>query len=99
MGLEEKVKELIEYDYEREWLEFKINMSNPDELGEYVSALANSAAEYGKKEAYFIWGIDDKSHKIVGTVFNPYQNVNGNEPLSHYLARQLSPSVFFVLMK
>lgn len=95
MGLEEKVKELIEYDYEREWLEFKVNMSNPDELGEYVSALANSAAEYGKKEAYFIWGIDDKSHKIVGTVFNPHQNVNGNEPLSHYLARQLSPSVFF----
>ena len=95
MGLEEKVKELIEYDYEREWLKFKVNMSNPDELGEYVSALANSAAEYGKKEAYFILGIDDKSHKIVGTVFNPHQNVNGNEPLSHYLARQLSPSVFF----
>ena len=29
---------------ENEWVEFKVNNSDPQEVGEYISALANSAA-------------------------------------------------------
>ena len=89
------IKELREYDSEREWFEFKVNWFVADELGKYISALSNSAAIAGRKYAYFVWGIDDKTHEIVGTSFNCNQDVR-NEPLKHYLARQLSPDINFV---
>jgi hypothetical protein len=39
------------YDFEREWFEFKENWYRENELGEYVSALSNSAAIAGMKQA------------------------------------------------
>ena len=59
----EIIEELRKYDSEREWLEFKENWFNADKLGEYVSALSNSAAVAGKKIAYFVWGINDQTHE------------------------------------
>ncbi len=94
MGLKEKVLELCSYSDEQEWFEFKENWFQADELGEYVSALSNSAAFHYKDEAYFIWGVNNASHNIVGTNFNPYQDHN-NEPYQNYLARNLFPSVNF----
>ncbi len=92
---ENLIKDLISFNEELEWLEFKENWFDKDGLGEYISAISNSAAYYGRKEGYFIWGIKDKGHKLVGTGFDPNTTVNGNEPLKHYLARQLSPDVGF----
>ncbi len=89
------IRELLEYDSEREWFEFKVNRFEPDELGEYISALSNSAAMAGRKYAYMVWGVDDKTHETVGTDFDCNRDVK-NEPLKHYLARQLSPDVNFV---
>ena len=84
------IGDLRGYDSEREWFEFKVNWFQPYALGEYISALANSAAYLGRKYAYFVWGINDETHAIEGTSFNPNCNVK-NEPLKHFLARQLSP--------
>ena len=89
------VNELREYNNELEWFEFKENWFNADELGQYISALSNSAAIVGKKYAYFIWGIHDKTHEITGTNFNPDCDVN-HEPLKHYLARQFTPDINFI---
>lgn len=50
----EIINELRAYDSEHEWFEFKENWYKPDELGEYISALSNSAAYEGKKQAYFV---------------------------------------------
>jgi len=86
--------ELLKYDYEKEWLEFKENWFEPNELGQYVSAMSNSAAECGKRFAYFIWGVTDKTHEIVGTIFNQDQEVK-NESLAHFLSRQLFPRINF----
>ena len=36
----EIINELREHDSEREWVEFKENWFNADELGEYISALS-----------------------------------------------------------
>ena len=91
---EEIINGLCEHDSEREWFEFKENWYQADELGEYISALSNSAAIQGMKNAYFVWGIDNKTHEIVGTNFNSNKDVN-NEPLKHYLARQFSPDINF----
>lgn len=41
-----------------------------------------------------IWGIDDKTYEVLGTKFNPEIEVK-NEPLKHYLARNLNPSIAF----
>ena len=86
------IRELISYESETEWFEFKRNWFRPDELGEYISALANAAAAEGKKYAYFVWGIDDETHEITGTDFQFDQDLK-NEPLKHYLARNLNPSI------
>ena len=83
-----KVNELRQYDTEREWFEFKENWYDPKELGEYISALSNSAAYEGQEYAYFIWGVQDETHELIDTKFNPHCDVKG-EPLKHYLARQL----------
>ncbi len=88
------IEELRTYDTEREWFEFKENWFSANELGEYISALANSAAIDGKKYAYFVWGIHDETHEITGTSFNCNQDVN-HEPLKHFLARQLYPDMNF----
>lgn len=92
--LMEKVKELKSYKTEREWLEFKENWYEPKELGEYISAMSNSAAYEGKAFAYFIWGVHDSTHEFTNTKFDPNQDVKG-EPLKHFLARQISPDVDF----
>jgi ATP-dependent DNA helicase RecG len=47
----EIIDELRAYDSEREWFEFKENWFQADGLGEYISALSNSAAIAGKRYA------------------------------------------------
>ena len=88
------VNDLIKYKYEEEWFEFKENWFEPIALGEYVSALSNSAALCNKKKAYFVWGINDKAHEIVGTDFDIHVTYK-NEPYQSYLARSLNPSINF----
>ena len=42
-GLIQLLKTLIALPKECEWVEFKHNNANPEEIGEYLSALSNSA--------------------------------------------------------
>ena len=56
---------------ETEWLEFKRNRHMPDQLGQYLSALANGACVAGKPTGYLIFGVDDETHQVVGTGFEP----------------------------
>ncbi|MFC1833720.1 helix-turn-helix domain-containing protein [Thermodesulfobacteriota bacterium] len=44
---------------ETEWLEFKRNRYESQAIGEYLSALANSACLVGKPKGYLVFGIDD----------------------------------------
>ena len=89
------VRELCKLPGETEWLEFKQNNDRPEELGEYISALANSAALVGKASAYLLWGVDDKTHAITGTKVNPRQEKKGNEELESWLLRLLEPKLEF----
>ena len=92
--LNDIIEDLITRDYEEEWFEFKINWFEPHELGTYISGMSNVAAMVGQKYAYFIWGVENDLHKVVGTTFDFHQNVK-NEPLEHYLARQVKPDLDF----
>lgn len=89
------VHELRKLPNETEWLEFKHNDASRKDIGEYLSALANSAALYGKPHGYLIWGIDDVSHDIVGTTFDPAKAKVGNEELENWLLRLLTPKIDF----
>lgn len=94
MNIKEIVLDLCGYSDEQEWFEFKENWFEQETLGEYVSAMSNAAAFHHKKYAFFIWGVDNEKHEIVGTKFNQYIEIK-NEPYQNYLARNLSPSINF----
>ena len=89
------VKELIKQPKESEWIEFKHNNKDPQMIGEYISALSNSAALHRKTNAYVIWGIDDSSKEILGTTFKPFQSKKGGEALENWLLRLLEPKIDF----
>lgn len=94
-NLEQLVNRLMQCSEELPWLEFKENNYDPDMIGRDISALANGAALHGKSTAYFVWGINDKTHEIVGTE-HILQNIKkGNEELEGWLRRQLSKNVDF----
>ena len=61
------VRELCMLPQETEWVEFKSGSSSPYDVGEYISALANSAALNGKMLGYLVWGVEDKTHRIVAS--------------------------------
>jgi ATP-dependent DNA helicase RecG len=93
--LMELLHELATLPKEAEWVEFKQNNADPEEIGEYISALANSAALLGKPQGYLAWGIHDVSHDLVGTSFRPHtEKVKGQE-LENWLITQLHPQVHF----
>lgn len=89
------ILELAELPDETEWVEFKQNNADPEEIGEYISALANSATLVGKSRAYLVWGVENVSHELVGTTFRPAEVKIGNEDLEPWLTRLLSPRIHF----
>jgi len=90
------LKALCELPDECQYVEFKHNNYEPDMIGRDISALANSAALCNKNTAYMVWGIDDSTHKIIGTDYN-LQNikVGGKQELHNWLRSMLSPNADF----
>ena len=89
------VRELCKLPRETEWVEFKVSNTDPQAIGEYLSALANAAALNGKPFGYLIWGVQDATHDVVGTQFTPAATKKGNEPLETWLLRLLTPKIHF----
>lgn len=93
------VEELKALPHESEWVEFKENNSDPQLIGEYISALANSACLENKEHGYLLYGVEDESHKIVGTSFKPREKKIGNQEMENWLATQLEPKVDFKIFE
>ena len=93
--LQSLVRELAKLPDETEWVEFKCNNKQPQMIGEYISALSNSAALCERPKAYLVWGVDDATHRIVGTEFQYRKMKKGNEELEAWLSRMLSPRINF----
>lgn len=94
MDVNKVIREIQLCEQELKWCKCTENWFDPVELGEYISAIANSAAVEGRSYGYFVWGINDQTHEVTGTKFNPNCDVK-KEPVKHFLARQLSPDVNF----
>jgi len=96
---QELVEELIRYSCENEWIEFKENNFEPHLIGEYISALSNSACLHKTKHGYLVFGINNKC-QISGTNFKPRKEKGkGNENLENWLLRLLSPRIDFEIIE
>ena len=89
------LEDLIKYPKETEWIEFKVNNSNPEMIGENISALANGASLKDKPFGYLVFGVEDNTHEIIGTNFNPLIIKKGNEEFENWIAQRLSPRIDF----
>lgn len=80
---------------ECEWVEVKVDNENPELVGEYISALSNGAACTGQAKAYLAYGIENETHQIVGTPYNPKMAKKGNCELENWWAVNLDPRIDF----
>lgn len=93
--LQSLLKELCSLPQETEWVEFKQNNDDPVMIGEYISALANSAALLGKQSAYVVWGVADDTHEIIGTSFKPSVARYKQQELESWLLQKTAPKIHF----
>lgn len=87
------VKDLISAKRETEWIEFKVNNTNPEEIGEYVSALANAAVVHDQEWGYLVYGVQDKPVEVVGTTFDPGAIIKENQDMKNWLSYLIDPGV------
>ncbi len=83
---------------ETEWIEFKYNFHSKEEIGERISALANSALLCNVSFGYIVFGVDDKTHDVLGTDLYGKQRKVGNEELESWLATRLNPRIDFEII-
>nr|WP_244959022.1 RNA-binding domain-containing protein [Novosphingobium marinum] len=86
------VENLRSLPHETDWVEFKHNYENEEGIGKYISALCNAAILNEKDDAYLVWGIEDETHKVVGTNVDVRKKKKGNSPFLFWLSRELDPS-------
>ncbi len=84
---------LVSLHKETEWLEVKHNNKNPQEIGEYISALSNGATLMGRHNAYILWGVEDSTNKIIGTSFRPREEKVNSQELESWLIFHLDPQI------
>lgn len=94
-NLKALVNELIKLPNETEYVEFKTSNFSQDMIAQDISALANSAAYMGKENAYMIWGVEDCTHKIIGTDYTRFSKLNGNQELGSWLKNLISKNADF----
>jgi len=70
-----KFNDLISLPAETEWIEFKeaSRTYSFDKIGKYFSALSNEALLKNKEAGWLVFGVEDKSHRIVGSRFRPHR--------------------------
>jgi predicted HTH transcriptional regulator len=96
MHLKKLIDTLLREPHESEWLEFKENNDQPQLIGEYLSALSNSACLCDQSHGYLVYGVENNTHEVKGTSFKPHiAKGKGNEDLEPWLARLLAPRVDF----
>lgn len=94
-NLKSLVEALVQEPTETEWLEFKKDNAEAKMIGQDISALANGALLAERPQAYMVWGVDDKTHRIIGTEFSPYAKSMGNQELLSWLLQMLSENARF----
>lgn len=91
----ELVKQLIGHVSETQTIEFKDSNARFEMIGRDIAALANSAIVEGQDYAYMVWGVEDSTHAIIGTSFDPLTAKRDNQELEIWLRVKLSSNAEF----
>lgn len=95
-ALLDTLSDLLRLPREQGTVEFKSSLDDPQEIGQYVSALANTAALQGHDRAWVVWGVTDGTHAVTGTSFDPFgRKVGGNQALIMWLQHMTQPRADF----
>jgi len=89
---------LLRLPREQGTVEFKSNLDDPEDIGQYLSALANTAALQGHERAWMIWGVTDGTHDVRGTTFDPFKRkvkAGSNQALIMWLQQMTHPRADF----
>jgi ATP-dependent DNA helicase RecG len=78
-------------------VEFKSNLDKAEDIGQYISALANSAVLEEHDCAWLVWGVEDGTHVVQGTQFDPFARKEGNQSLIMWLQQMTSPRADFTV--
>lgn len=89
------IEELKQLPAETSWVEFKRNNKDPGMIGRLASALSNAARLADQPYGFLLWGLEDGSHRIVGTDFDPGCEAVQKQPFEFWLAQRLKPSTAF----
>jgi len=94
--LERLVRSFVAYSAEPTWFEFKRNCADVMRIGRYLSGLSNAALLANQPFGYLVYGVDNLTHEIVGTAFDPLcektKGKNSGEELVNYIQRGLHDS-------
>lgn len=90
---EDFISDLCSLPHETEWVEFKVGHFDPEDVGEYLSALSNSACLQDQRFGYLIFGVKDATHDIVGTLVDFYSEKIGNQDVSLWLHQMMDGGV------
>ena len=94
-GMSELLKQLLAEGRECEWLEFKENNSNPEDIGDQISALSNSSLLCGRPCGFLVFGVSDGTLEIAGTNFSFTKTRVRGQEIENWLAVNLSPRIDF----
>lgn len=86
------VRRILSLGPESEIVEYKENNTDPEMIGQRISALSNGATLRGEANGYLVWGVRDDALHVVGTNFDPLTaKGKGNEDLLPWLSRYIHP--------
>ncbi len=91
--------DLCSQPQEQQWLEFKSNGIDHEQIGEYISAMSNGATLANKPFGYLVWGVEDGTHTIKGTTFTFFNAKHGNQDLELWLRTYLDPKINFEIFE
>jgi ATP-dependent DNA helicase RecG len=97
-ALNSVLESLLRLPREQATVEFKSNWEQADDIGQYISALANAAALHGHDRAWVIWGVNDTSRAVTGTTFDPFTQKSkegSNQSLTMWLQVLTAPRADF----
>ncbi len=89
---EKLIRRLSELPNETEYVEFKTNFDKIN-VGRRISAIANSLPLLNRDFGYIVFGIEDKTHKLIGTDFYPDLEKTGNTPIKNWFTQKISPQL------
>jgi ATP-dependent DNA helicase RecG len=76
-------------------VEFKVDNFDPERIGTLISAISNTARLVDQPCGYVIWGVENDTHDVAGTIFRPGKEKAHGQPLELWLSNSVSPSLYF----